>query len=287
MLACHDYTKSIDVWSVGCIFAELLARAPLFPGEDYIAQLQLICDKLGRPSEDRLDFVTSERARKFMNSIPYKLCPPLSDMFPNHKNEKDAMNLLSQMLEFRPNSRITIEKALEHPFLQSLHSADDEPVADFTFSFDFENEELPREKVQELIWEEIKSYHPNIADIPPTCSPQKRALQRMLSEQSDRDRENPPIEGTSCISGSDVMKISTGDDSLGSRSVSTNSSHVSDVVAGINTNGEVNTPCIEAEVGAIRIQDSQEHKHPPSMARKRAISPSSSHGSNDVRMKSR
>ena len=44
------YTKAIDVWSVGCIFAELLARAPLFPGEDYIAQLRLICGKLGKES---------------------------------------------------------------------------------------------------------------------------------------------------------------------------------------------------------------------------------------------
>ena len=42
MLACQEYTKAIDMWSVGCIFAELLARSPLFPGEDYIAQLRLI-----------------------------------------------------------------------------------------------------------------------------------------------------------------------------------------------------------------------------------------------------
>jgi serine/threonine protein kinase len=39
MLACQEYSKSIDMWSVGCIFAELLARSPLFPGEDYIAQV--------------------------------------------------------------------------------------------------------------------------------------------------------------------------------------------------------------------------------------------------------
>lgn len=40
MLACHEYTKPIDVWSVGCIFAELLARKPYFPGEDYIDQVK-------------------------------------------------------------------------------------------------------------------------------------------------------------------------------------------------------------------------------------------------------
>jgi serine/threonine protein kinase len=58
-------SSAIDMWSVGCIFAELLARTPLFPGEDYIAQLRLICDKLGRPSDKELDFVTSERARRY------------------------------------------------------------------------------------------------------------------------------------------------------------------------------------------------------------------------------
>ena len=41
MLACQEYSKAIDMWSVGCIFAELLARQPLFPGEDYIAQVRL------------------------------------------------------------------------------------------------------------------------------------------------------------------------------------------------------------------------------------------------------
>ena len=38
MLACQEYTKAIDMWSVGCIFAELLGRKPIFPGDDYIDQ---------------------------------------------------------------------------------------------------------------------------------------------------------------------------------------------------------------------------------------------------------
>lgn len=50
MLACHEYTKPIDVWSVGCIFAELLNRKPYFPGEDYIDQVSkhssLLCHSL-------------------------------------------------------------------------------------------------------------------------------------------------------------------------------------------------------------------------------------------------
>ena len=47
MLSCQEYTKAIDVWSVGCIFAELLGSKPLFPGDDYIHQLRIITDVLG------------------------------------------------------------------------------------------------------------------------------------------------------------------------------------------------------------------------------------------------
>jgi len=59
----QEYTKAIDIWSTGCIFAELLGRKPMFPGDDYIHQLQIICNKLGTPTEEELNFVTSEKVR--------------------------------------------------------------------------------------------------------------------------------------------------------------------------------------------------------------------------------
>lgn len=170
MLACQEYTSAIDVWSVGCIFAELLARSPLFPGEDYIAQLRLICEKLGRPGEKDLDFVTSERAKRFMVSLPNKPAIPMGELFPVHKNEKEALHLLKCMLEIHPDKRITIEKGLEHPFLESLHNVDDEPAHETAFSFDFENEDLSRERIQQLIWNEIKEFHPEIADSFPSTT---------------------------------------------------------------------------------------------------------------------
>lgn len=181
MLVCQEYTKAIDVWSVGCIFAELLARSPFFPGDDYIAQLRLICEKLGRPDDEHLEFVTSERARRFIASLPNKPPLPMAEMFPQHSGETDALDLLRRMLEFHPDRRITIDRALAHPFLASLHNPEDEPVAGFTFSFDFENEELSREKVQELIWQEVREYHPDIPEAPPSATPRRRAKQ-MLPE---------------------------------------------------------------------------------------------------------
>lgn len=190
MLACQEYTKAIDIWSVGCIFAELLARSPLFPGEDYIAQLRLICEKLGRPSDKDLEFVTSERAKKFMLSLPRN--PPTSQavLFPNYKGETDAMDLLMKMLAFDPATRITIEQALEHPFLESLHNEEDEPVADFTFHFEFETEELSRERVQELIWAEIRDLHPHMPEHYPTMGQTPRGSRAAAATKSASSSSN-------------------------------------------------------------------------------------------------
>ena len=49
LLGKEDYDKSIDMWSVGCILAELLGRKPLFPGNDYIGMLKMIVAKIGNP----------------------------------------------------------------------------------------------------------------------------------------------------------------------------------------------------------------------------------------------
>ena len=54
MLSVQNYNEAIDVWSVGCIFGEMLGRKPLFPGNDYIHQLKLITKFIGKPSEEDL-----------------------------------------------------------------------------------------------------------------------------------------------------------------------------------------------------------------------------------------
>ena len=191
MLACQEYTSAIDMWSVGCIFAELLARSPLFPGEDYIAQLKLICEKLGKPDDSDLDFVTSDRARRFINSLPNKPPPSYQQLFDKHKNETLALDLLKKMLEIHPKKRISIEKALEDPFLDSLHSPDDEPISKSSFSFQFESEELSRERVQELIWEEIREYHHDLPESYPTSTPRRRTKQTLPNDDvSDHKAES-------------------------------------------------------------------------------------------------
>jgi serine/threonine protein kinase len=81
-----------------------------------------------------------------------------SSLYP--KADPLAVELLDRMLMFNPAKRITVEEALAHPYLESLHNDEDEPVADSVFSFEFEKEDLTRERLQEMIFDECCYFHP-------------------------------------------------------------------------------------------------------------------------------
>mmetsp|Transcript_17261 Transcript_17261/g.26952 ORF Transcript_17261/g.26952 Transcript_17261/m.26952 type:complete len:506 (+) Transcript_17261:377-1894(+) len=160
ILACDDYSSAIDMWSVGCIFAELLARKPLFPGEDYIHQLQLITDVLGTPSEADMHFIKSEKAKRFMRNQPLRCKRKMSDLYP--KASAECLDLLNRMLHFNPDKRITVQDALEHPYLATLHQPDDEPLCEHIFLFDDNkaDDELRKRDIQDQILEEVLHFHP-------------------------------------------------------------------------------------------------------------------------------
>jgi serine/threonine protein kinase len=80
-------SASIDVWSVGCIFAELLGRKPLFPGKDYIHQLKLIIQVLGSPAEEDLVFISSDKARSYIKGLPFQ---PVRARPPSYSDEKSC-----------------------------------------------------------------------------------------------------------------------------------------------------------------------------------------------------
>ncbi len=69
LLANETYSGAIDIWSVGCILAELLQRTPLFPGADYLDQLKRIIKVLGSPSDAELTFIQHPRARSYLNQL--------------------------------------------------------------------------------------------------------------------------------------------------------------------------------------------------------------------------
>ncbi|KAL2931347.1 Mitogen-activated protein kinase 7, partial [Bienertia sinuspersici] len=115
-----NYGASVDVWSVGCIFAEMIGRKPLFPGTSSLNQLQCIINILGSPTKPDLEFMVHDvRALLYLHSMPYTRGVHLGVLYPH--TDRLALDLLQKMLVFDPEKRITITKVLQHPYLADLN----------------------------------------------------------------------------------------------------------------------------------------------------------------------
>ena len=108
----------MDMWSLGCIFGELLRRKPLFPGESTFHQLKLIMTVLGSPAEGHADHVTDPELRKYLGTAGEPAIQ-LSECLPKSTSPY-ALDLLSKMLTFDPKRRITAEEALRHPYFADI-----------------------------------------------------------------------------------------------------------------------------------------------------------------------
>ncbi|KAF8712946.1 hypothetical protein HU200_028732 [Digitaria exilis] len=159
LLNCSEYTQAIDMWSVGCIFGEIVTREPLFPGKDYVHQLRLITELVGSPDDTSLGFLRSDNARRYVRSLPQYPKQHFGARFPTMSS--GAVDLLERMLVFDPSKRITVDEALCHPYLASLHQINDEPACPAPFSFDFEQPSLTEEDIKELIWKESLKFNPD------------------------------------------------------------------------------------------------------------------------------
>ncbi|XP_042579031.1 mitogen-activated protein kinase 1 isoform X2 [Cyprinus carpio] len=131
MLNSKGYTKSIDIWSVGCILAEMLSNRPIFPGKHYLDQLNHILGILGSPSQEDLNCIINIKARNYLLSLPLRCKVPWNRLFPNA--DPKALDLLDKMLTFNPYKRIEVEEALAHPYLEQYYDPTDEPVAEAPF----------------------------------------------------------------------------------------------------------------------------------------------------------
>ncbi|KAI4345549.1 hypothetical protein L6164_012661 [Bauhinia variegata] len=156
------YTPAIDIWSIGCIFAELLTGKPLFPGKNVVHQLDLMTDLLGTPSPEAIARVRNEKARRYLSSMRKKRPVPLSQKFPNA--DPLALRLLERMLAFEPKDRPTAEEALADPYFKGLAKVEREPSAQpvTKMEFEFERRRITKEDVRELIYREILEYHPKM-----------------------------------------------------------------------------------------------------------------------------
>ena len=157
------------MWSIGCIFAELLGmekgsiksfkdRGPLFPGKscfplsadnhrtykDRRDQLNVIFSVIGTPAAEDIEHLGE--VKNYLKDLAPKPRKDFSKVF--SAAPKDAIDLLNKMLVFHPPKRISVEEALDHPFLKSVRTPQAELLA---------VKELPIASETESSMEELKS----------------------------------------------------------------------------------------------------------------------------------
>ena len=126
LLGSNKYTKGVDMWSMGCILAELLLGKPVFPGTSTLNQLDRVMEVTGRPSVEDVESINSPLAQTMLESLPATKPKKLRDMFPTASD--DAIDLLKNLLQFNPGKRLTAEQALQHPYVAQFHNPDEEPI---------------------------------------------------------------------------------------------------------------------------------------------------------------
>ncbi|CCE62334.1 hypothetical protein TPHA_0C01780 [Tetrapisispora phaffii CBS 4417] len=117
LMGSRSYSTSIDMWSCGCILAEMITGKPLFPGTNDEEQLKLIFDIMGTPDEQLWPAVTS--LPKYNRNLPKKEPKDLKKLLQAHTKEivdDQVIDLVTGLLQLNPDARLTAKQALHHPW---------------------------------------------------------------------------------------------------------------------------------------------------------------------------
>lgn len=185
MAASSRYSTAIDMWSVGCILGEMLnGGRPMFPGRNPEHQLELIIDFCGTPTPEEIERIREPRARAVLTGLAHRVPQDIRQMYPNV--EPLALDLLSKILEFDPNKRLSAEEALQHDYLRVDSVARGEPIDVNEFAFERQN--VTMDDMRTLFLEEMVRYHPQLRDryLSPADQP---ALRYAPQDQASRFRE--------------------------------------------------------------------------------------------------
>ncbi|XP_034545305.1 LOW QUALITY PROTEIN: mitogen-activated protein kinase 9 [Notolabrus celidotus] len=159
------YKENVDIWSVGCIMGEMVKGSVIFQGTDHIDQWNKVIEVLGTPS---LEFMNRlmETVRNYVMNKPQYPGVSFAELFPDWAFPSDsehdklktsqARDLLSKMLVIDPECRISVEEALNHPYIHVWYDPGeaDAPPPQISDK-QLEEREHTIEQWKELIYEEV------------------------------------------------------------------------------------------------------------------------------------
>ncbi|KAJ9586469.1 hypothetical protein L9F63_019869, partial [Diploptera punctata] len=211
LMGARHYSAAVDVWSVGCIFGELLGRRILFQAQSPVQQLELITELLGTPTLEDMRYACDGARTHMLRRAPKP--PSLTALYTlSSQATHEAVHLLCQMLVFDPDKRITVVDALAHPYLDEgrlryhscmckccytttggmrQYTADFEPVAPHSFDDLWEKKltsvQQVKEEMHKFIAEQL-----NTSRVPLCINPQSAAFKSFASSTVAHPSELPP-----------------------------------------------------------------------------------------------
>ncbi|XP_032444710.1 mitogen-activated protein kinase 12b isoform X2 [Xiphophorus hellerii] len=148
---------AVDIWSAGCIMAEMLLGKPLFKGNDHLDQLREIMKITGTPTPDFVLKLQSQDARNYIRSLPKVPKKDLPSIF--SKASSNAVSVLEKMLLLDPDSRASASEALELPFFSEFRDVEEESEA-LPYDQTLDNTDLPLEQWKRHTFTEILTFRP-------------------------------------------------------------------------------------------------------------------------------
>ncbi|XP_029910500.1 mitogen-activated protein kinase 12 [Myripristis murdjan] len=157
ILSWMHYTQTVDIWSVGCIMAEMLQGKPLFKGSDHLDQLNEIMKITGTPTQEFISKLQSDDAKSYIKSLPRVEKKDLLEVF--SKVNPQAVSVLERMLLLDPDSRVTAAEALTLPFFSEFREPGEETEAQ-PYDHSLDNADLPMDQWKRHTFTEILSFKP-------------------------------------------------------------------------------------------------------------------------------
>ncbi|CAD5211738.1 unnamed protein product [Bursaphelenchus okinawaensis] len=156
-----EHSTAVDLWALGCIFAEMILRRELFPGRSVGGQIKLVINQLGTPPTEMIDEICCDKTKNYLTSFG-QLSPRSWEeilISKDHEPNPAAVDLISRLTQMTPHDRIDVHKAMTHrffrPFVQNIPN---EPTCPFKVKMDMAAvESLNHNELVKMLEKDVRS----------------------------------------------------------------------------------------------------------------------------------
>uniref|UniRef100_A0A914WXF8 Protein kinase domain-containing protein n=1 Tax=Plectus sambesii TaxID=2011161 RepID=A0A914WXF8_9BILA len=153
-----EHSTAVDIWATGCIFAEMILRRELFPGRSVSGQIKIVVATMGTPPEKFIELIACERTRRLLESFGETQAKEWREIL-KCKATSEAEDLMAHMARLDPLERITVERALSHPYFRGFKYPMNEKTCPFKVKMDMAAvESLSHEELNEFLASEVPTF---------------------------------------------------------------------------------------------------------------------------------